>query len=105
MPRQIVAAAERRARSIGSGADRVLICADAITEEAYLTALASSLGTCYDPLDRVSRAECPLDDHQLIQAAAAGLLPLRRHGQIIWIVAPRQLTARRLADPRRPPPH
>ncbi len=44
-PRRILAAAERRAKSIGVGAERVLICADAITEEAYLTALANSLGT------------------------------------------------------------
>jgi hypothetical protein len=29
-----LAAAERRAKSIGVGAERVLICADAMTEEA-----------------------------------------------------------------------
>jgi len=104
LPQRIIAAAERRARLIGLGADRVLICADAITEEAYLTALASSLGTSYEPLDRVLRADCPLDDNQLIQAAAAGLLPLREGGEIIWIIAPRHLTARRLADRRRSPP-
>ncbi len=75
-----------------------------MTEEAYLTALAASLGTSYEPLDRVSRADCPLDDGQLIQAAAAGLLPLREGGEIIWIIAPRCLTARRLADPRRARP-
>lgn len=101
LPRRVIAAAEQRARSIGLGADRVLICADAITEEAYLTALAASLGTSYEPLDRVSRADCPLDDDQLIQAAAAGLLPLREGGELIWIIAPRCLTARRLAGPRR----
>jgi hypothetical protein len=63
----VIAAAEHRERSIGLGADRVLICGDAITEEAYLTALAAFLGTSYERLD----------DKQLIQAAAAGLLPLR----------------------------
>jgi len=104
LPRRVIAAAEHRARSIGLGADRVLICADAITEEAYLTALAASLGTSYERLDRISRADCPLDDNQLIQAAAAGLLPLREAGAIIWIVAPRCLTARRLADPRQSRP-
>jgi hypothetical protein len=51
LPRRILAAAERRARSIGLGAERVLICADAITEEAYLTALASSLGTSFERFD------------------------------------------------------
>jgi hypothetical protein len=73
----VIAAAEHRARSIGLGADRVLICGDAITEEAYLTALAAFLGTSYERLDRIPRGDCPLDDKQLIQAAAAGLLPLR----------------------------
>ncbi len=104
LPRHVIAAAERRAQSIGLGADRVLICADAITEEAYLTALAASLGTSYEPLDRFCRADCPLDDNQLIQAAAAGLLPLREDGRIIWIVAPRCQTARRLADPHQSRP-
>jgi glycosyltransferase XagB len=104
LPHAIIAAAERRARSIGMGADRVLIWADAITEEAYLTALASWLGTSYETVDYISRDDCPLDDDQLIQAAAAGLLPLREGSDIVWIVAPRCLAARRLADPRQPPP-
>ncbi len=104
LPRRVIAAAENRARSIGLGADRVLVCADALTEEAYLAALAASLGTSYEPLDCVARADCPLDDNQLIQAAAAGLLPLRRGSEIIWVIAPRCLTARRLANPRRSRP-
>jgi len=56
LPRRVIAAAERRARAIGLGADRVLICADAMTEDAYLTALAASVGTSYEPLDRIARA-------------------------------------------------
>jgi len=100
LPRWVIAAAEKRARSTGSGADSALICSDAITEEAYLTALAASLGTSFEPLDRVSRRHCPLDDNQLIQAAAAGLLPLREGNELIWVIAPRHLTARYLADPR-----
>jgi cellulose synthase/poly-beta-1,6-N-acetylglucosamine synthase-like glycosyltransferase len=104
LPPRILAAAERRAQAIGLGADRVLITADAITEEAYLHALAACLGTSYEPLDTVTRADCPLDDHDLIQAATAGLLPLHRDGTLTWIIAPRCLTARNLADPRRPMP-
>ncbi len=100
LPGRILAAAERRARSIGVGAERVLICADAMTEEAYLTALASSLETSYERFDGIARSACPLDDDQLVQAAAAGLLPLREGRGLVWIVAPRGLTARRLADPR-----
>jgi glycosyltransferase XagB len=105
LPQRILAAAERRARSVGVGAERVLICADAVTEEAYLTALADSLGTTYERFDGISRTACPLDDDQLVQAAAAGLLPLRDGRGLAWIIAPRGLTARRLADPRqqRPP--
>jgi glycosyltransferase XagB len=100
LPRHVIAAAEARARSIGLGADSVLTCADAITEEAYLTALAASLGTSYERFDGVARSDCPLDDDQLIQAAAAGLLPLREGQELVWIIAPRCLTARRLAGPR-----
>lgn len=62
LPRRVVLAAERRAQLIGMGADRVLISADAITEEAYLEALATSLGTCFQRLDNVARADCPLDE-------------------------------------------
>jgi glycosyltransferase XagB len=104
LPRAIVAAAEHRAQAIGVGADRVLICADAITEEAYLIALASSLGTAYQRLDRVSRADCPLDDSQLIQAAVTGLLPLWESGRIVWVIAPHRQTARWLFDPTKAKP-
>ncbi len=104
LPRRILTAAAHRARSIGVGADRVLTCADAITEEAYLTALAGSLGTSYERFDGIPRAACPLDDDQLVQAAAAGLLPLREGRGLVWIIAPSGMTARRLADPCRQRP-
>jgi glycosyltransferase XagB len=104
LPRRIIAAAEHRARSIGVGAEHVLICADALTEEAYLTALAASLGTAYVELDHVSRSDCPLDDGQLIHAAATGLLPLREGRDLVWVVAPRDFNARRLADLSTPLP-
>lgn len=104
LPDRILAAAERRAEAIGVGAERVLVCADAMTEEAYLTALATYLGTAYERFDTVSRGDCPLDDDRLIEAAAAGLLPLRQGRDLVWIIAPRGATARRLADPREPQP-
>ena len=97
LPDRVIAGAERRALSIGLGADRVLVCADVMTEEGYLTALATSLGTFFDPLDNISRAACPLSDDQLIQAAAAGLLPLHDGDELTWIIAPRCLTSRNLA--------
>jgi glycosyltransferase XagB len=95
---RIIAAAEQRALSIGLGADRVLICADVMTEEAYLTALATSLGTSFDTLENVTRAQCPLSDDQLIHAAASGLLPLREGDEFFWMIAPRCNDARRLAS-------
>jgi glycosyltransferase XagB len=104
LPARLIAAAERRAMVIGLSADRVLISADAITEDAYLAAFAASLGVVCEPLDNVSRDDCPLDDEQLIQAAAAGLLPLRDGEGITWIIAPRGRTARRLADRSEPRP-
>jgi cellulose synthase/poly-beta-1,6-N-acetylglucosamine synthase-like glycosyltransferase len=84
------------------GADRVLICADAITEDAYLQALAASLGTSYDRLDTLRRADVPLSDSDLIRAATAGLMPIREAGRIVWMIAPSCWAARRLADPHRP---
>ena len=104
LPRRILAAAERRAKSIGVGAERVLICANAISEEAYLVALASSLGTSFERFDKISRNDCLVDGDQLLQAAAAGLLPVREGRRLVWIVAPCGDTARRLADPRRQHP-
>jgi hypothetical protein len=95
----MISAAEERARAIGIGADRVLICADAITEEAYLQALASSLGTSYDPMDTLERSDCPLSDDELVRAAATGLLPVREAGRITLIIAPSCLAAHRLAEP------
>ncbi len=102
LPRWLLAAAEQRARAIGIGADRVLICADAITEDAYLHALAASLGTSYDKLDTLTRAEVALNDGDLIRAAAAGLIPVREAGRIVWIIAPSGWAAHRLTDPHRP---
>jgi glycosyltransferase XagB len=103
LPDPVLAAAERRALSIGLGADRVLICANAISEEAYLAAFAKALGTSFERLDHVMRAECPLDDSELIYAATTGLLPLRHGSQTLWIIAPQGLVARHLADARQQP--
>ena len=103
LPQSLLADAERRALSIGLGADRVLIYANAISEEAYLSALATSLGTSYVPLEHVTRAQCPLDDAKLIQAAVTGLLPLNQDGRTVWIIAPQGLVARHLANSQEAP--
>jgi glycosyltransferase XagB len=89
-------AAQARAATVGVGAERVLIAGGAIREEDYLGALAGSLGVQFDTLDRVARTRCPLEDHWLIAAAAAGLLPLMDNGELRLVVAPRGAAARRL---------
>ena len=68
-----LAAAAERAASLGTGADRVLIAAGALDEEAYLRVLGGSLDIPFDTLDGVARALCPIDDARLIESAAAGL--------------------------------
>jgi cellulose synthase/poly-beta-1,6-N-acetylglucosamine synthase-like glycosyltransferase len=91
-----VAVAEQRAREIGTGADRVLIHAGVIDEDIYLRLLADSLGVAFEPLDTVLRDACPLDDERLIEAPAAGLLPLMTGGDLSLVIAPRGLSARRI---------
>jgi cellulose synthase/poly-beta-1,6-N-acetylglucosamine synthase-like glycosyltransferase len=99
-----IAAVERRALELGVGADRVLIAARAITEDAYVVALAAALRVPYEPLDRLARGACPLTDAQLIDADKNGLLPLEIDGELVWIIAPRGLTARRLIAGTHPIP-
>lgn len=104
LPPDTIAAAERRALELGVGADRVLIAARAITEDAYVVALAAALRVPYEPLDRLARGACPLTDAQLIDADKNGLLPLEIDGELVWIIAPRALTARRLIAGTHPIP-
>jgi hypothetical protein len=100
----IAAAAEQRAGRLGLGADRVLITAGTITEDAYLSALARHVGSAFEPLDGTSRSACPISSTRLIEAAALGLLPLTVDNQPCLVVTPRGVAARRLvtmikADP------
>jgi hypothetical protein len=48
--------AEHRAAALGVVADRVLIAAGELSEEAYLRALGDALGVAFEPLDRAPRA-------------------------------------------------
>jgi cellulose synthase/poly-beta-1,6-N-acetylglucosamine synthase-like glycosyltransferase len=96
--RERLARAEQRAADIGVGADRVLIAAGALSEEAYLRGFAENLGASFEPLDGVPRRLCPLDDTWLIEAAKVGVLPLAENGRIILVVAPRGLAARTIAQ-------
>ncbi|HEY1473039.1 MAG TPA: glycosyltransferase family 2 protein [Pseudolabrys sp.] len=88
--------AERRAAAVGVGADRVLIAAGKLSEEAYLRAFAAALGVAFESLDDTPRACCPLNDDRLIESAAAGMLPLAIEGELSLAVAPRGAAARRI---------
>jgi hypothetical protein len=107
LPPATLAAAELRAAEIGVGADRVLIAAGDISEDAYALALAQRLGVAFEPLDTRRRVDCPLDDDRLITAGALGLLPLILNGQHFVVVAPRDAPAHHHAGAdcilRRPP--
>ena len=85
----VIAAAEARAKAVGVGADRALIATGALTEESYLRSLATSLRAKFETLDEVDRAQCPLNDEQLVEAVANGLLPLTTNDGIVLVVAPR----------------
>jgi cellulose synthase/poly-beta-1,6-N-acetylglucosamine synthase-like glycosyltransferase len=93
-----IAAAERRALAVGTGADRVLIAAGLLDEEIYLRLLADSLGTTFETLDTMPRDACPLDDRELVDAPAAGLLPLTIGGELEFVIVPRGLAARHLRE-------
>ena len=96
LPAETLAAAERRAAAIGVSADRVLIAAGSLTEEAYLRALGERLGVPFEPLDDVPRAACLADDAMLTASAASGLLPLSEQDELVVVVAPRGRAVRRL---------
>lgn len=92
----VLAAAEQRAARVGVGADRVLIASGALSEEAYLRALAKTLDVRFEALDGIPRALCPINDERLIECAAAGLLPLTIDDDLCLVVAPRGGAARRI---------
>jgi cellulose synthase/poly-beta-1,6-N-acetylglucosamine synthase-like glycosyltransferase len=103
-----IEAMARRALAVGVGAERALITSGIIDEENYARAFARSLALPFEPLDgRISRAQCPLTDKELLAAPAAGILPLLIDGELTLVIAPRGMTARRMArargaDPRLP---
>ena len=88
--------AEHRAAALGVGADRVLIAAGELSDEAYLRALGDALSVAFEPLDRAPRALCPLNDERLIESAAAGMLPLAVNDDLYMVVAPRGAAARQI---------
>lgn len=98
VPPSVINAIEHRSAALGIGADRVLIGAGIIDEEAYLRALGARLGIDFDPLGSAAHTRCPLPDDQWGKAAAAGLLPLWIDHELVLVIAPRIIAARRLAS-------
>ncbi len=96
LPARILAAAEQRAVRLATGADRVLIAAGTLDEEAYLRMQGAALGIPFEPLDGMPRAQCPLDDDRLIETASTGLLPLTTDDGIVIVVAPRGAAVRKI---------
>jgi hypothetical protein len=96
LPPGVIVAAERRSIAIGVGAERVLIASGAISEEQYVVALARYLGVAFEPLDRLPRDACPMNDGELLSAPTVGMLSLQQGGDIVAVVAPRNMAARRL---------
>jgi len=96
LPASILAAAERRAEGLATGADRVLIAAGTLDDDTYLPMLGATLGIPFEPLDGMPRAQCPLDDGPLIEALATGLMPLSTDTGIVVVVAPRGVAARKI---------
>jgi cellulose synthase/poly-beta-1,6-N-acetylglucosamine synthase-like glycosyltransferase len=99
-----LAAAELRAAETGVGADRVLVASGAISDDGFAWTLADWLGVAFEPLIDIERSGCPLDDARLIEAVAAGMLPLRVNDEEILVIAPQGLGARHLVNfilPRR----
>lgn len=104
-PPGVLAEAERRAGALGVGADQVLVAAGGLTSDAYVMALAASLGLPFETLDDVERTQCPIGDDALVQAASGGMLLVQTSEGRTWVVAPEGLAARHLVHQVRAYPH
>lgn len=93
----LLAAAKQRSEDIGIGADRVLIQWGVISEEAYLEYLAAHTGIGIQTLEDVSPADCLLPRTAIHLCARHGILPIRQHGELVYVSAPHGYSARRIA--------
>jgi len=89
--------AATRSAATALGADQVLIRHGLISEDAYLERLAVQTGVARETFSAATRGDCPLRDDQLRRAAEQGVVPLRLDGNLVWVIAPRGFTARRLS--------
>lgn len=92
----LLASAEHRSHTTGVGADQVLIQRGVIGEDAYLDYLAADTGLATQDFADVDRDDFPLPAASLHFAARHGYLPIRKDGDLTYIVAPRGNAARRI---------
>lgn len=93
----LLAAAEQRSDDIGIGADRVLIQWGVIAEDAYFDHLAAHTGVDIETLDDVSPDDCLLPKNGIHLCARHGILPIQRHGELVYVSAPHGYSSRRIA--------
>ncbi len=98
LPAKLRARAEAYAEAIGVGADHVLVTWGLLSEEAYVAALATSLGLGFEPLFNTPRQQCTLSDELLSEAANTGMLPLLDTDGVKIVVTPRLVDSRRLVE-------
>jgi len=92
----LLLSAERRSHAIGCGADQVLIQWGVISEEAYLAYLAAHLSLPFEDFAHISSHDFSRPQSDLKFVAQHGFLPINDNGELVFIVAPRGDTARRL---------
>ena len=97
LPAKMLRDAAVRARTLNTGADRVLIASGAIDDISYLEHFARHTGITIETFgpDFPSHVALLRDD-QMRYAAQSGLLPVRLGDATIFVIAPRHLTARNL---------
>lgn len=93
----LLAAAERRSREVGVGAEQVLIQAGIISEHVYLEHFAAYTGLNIETLNDLSYADCLLPAGQAHLIARHSIMPIRRDGALNYVCAPRGYAVRRLA--------
>ncbi len=96
LPPGLLAAAELRAAETGIGADRALVAADVVSEEAYVAAFSAASGIPFEALDALPRRACPHSDDALIDAARQGILQIADSNGVRYVVAPQNNAARGL---------
>jgi cellulose synthase/poly-beta-1,6-N-acetylglucosamine synthase-like glycosyltransferase len=98
LPPAQIAAAELRAAETNTGADRALVTQGLVSDLEYARAFAFHHGIPLETFAGLPRAACPVGDEDLLSGLACGIVPVATAGEMAWVVAPWQLSARFLAE-------